>query len=253
MIRILLVDVEPQSVRPFAQFLQEQPDMHLSGNANSIAQALYQLQYCDVVILNTMSAGTGWLPLVRQIAAQRQSPPPLVLLEQEEPGLIMRYVEAGARGYLLREEPPQRLLRKIRAARQQRAIVSPLVGGKLISRLAELRSAAQKHGAADGRVGRFEELTSREREVLVLINDGNTNAQIAEELTITEGTVKNHVHRILRKLHVESRYQAAAVYRQWQMERRAWLQAERGANAVTAPPAHTGAGAPAASFVAHKP
>ena len=221
--------------------------MHLSGSATTMAEAMYQLQHCDIVVLNTVPVGSGWLPRVRKIAAKSQAPPALVFLEQEDPGLILRYVEAGARGYLLRDEPDERLLRKIRAARQQRAIVSPSVGGRLISRLAELRSAAQQSGLSRGRLLRLDELTTREREVLVLVNDGLTNAQIAEELTITEGTVKNHVHRILRKLHVESRYQAAAIYRQRQVQQGGWLQTGRPAISGN------GAGAPAVGVMARKP
>jgi DNA-binding NarL/FixJ family response regulator len=120
---------------------------------------------------------------------------------------VLEYVEAGADGYVARDDSVEDLLRRIRAAHRDKAVVAPEIAAALMSRVskyAQLFSEVQSglHDDAD--------LTPREREILELIGEGLTNQEIADRLVIEVGTVKNHVHSILQKLDVSSREDAAA-------------------------------------------
>ena len=119
----------------------------------------------------------------------------------------MRYIEAGALGYVLRTDSVAELLHNIRAAFKENALVSPSVAAALMARIAELSEKLTDLGvdASD-----YEELTPREKEILNYIAAGLTNQEIADLLVIEVGTVKNHVHNILNKLNVHSRQDAAA-------------------------------------------
>jgi DNA-binding NarL/FixJ family response regulator len=125
--------------------------------------------------------------------------------------VVLRYIEAGAAGYVLSSEPLDELLRNIRAAHSDKALVSPDVAAALIARIGELAEILPDTPPQENVLG---DLTDREHEVLALIGQGLTNQEIADRLVIELGTVKNHVHSILQKLDVDSR-QDAAVY--WNM------------------------------------
>src|SRR5438093_5693424 len=106
-------------------------------------------------------------------------------------------MRAGAAGYLLKNVQPQELARAVRAAVAGEALMDPAVAARLVETL------------EDGRDGRVEQLTPREREVLALVGRGYANKRIARELGIAEKTVKVHVSNVLRKLGVADRTQAA--------------------------------------------
>ena len=130
----------------------------------------------------------------------------LVLGVPDAEAVIMTYINAGAFGYILREDPPQELLANIRAAYEDKALVTPAVAARLIARIAELTDRLSE---LDIDPTDYQELTPREREILELIGEGQTNQEIADRLAIELGTVKNHVHSILDKLNVNSRRDAA--------------------------------------------
>ena len=120
---------------------------------------------------------------------------------------ILRYVEAGAAGYILQDDSVDDLLAKVRTTHGGEAIISPEIAAALMSRVAELAQSPSKPEAGQADPA---ELTSREREILELIGEDLTNQEIAERLVVEVGTVKNHVHNILQKLNVSSRREAAA-------------------------------------------
>ena len=108
---------------------------------------------------------------------------------------------------MLKDVPVERLLDNVRAAHQDEALISPTIAAALMNQVAELAQISTQY-TLDPQV--VADLTAREREVLSLIGDGLTNQEIAERLFIEVGTVKNHVHNILKKLDVNSREEAAS-------------------------------------------
>jgi DNA-binding NarL/FixJ family response regulator len=151
--------------------------------------------------------------LVRQITSHQPGVKVLVVGISEMSDQILQYVEAGASGYILKEDSVELLLEKVRAAEKDEAFVSPQIAAQLMSRLAELTSMRSRLWAApETQMRRFSELTQREQEVLGLLGKGLSNQEIAEQLYIEHGTVKNHVHRILKKLNASNRHEAAAAY-----------------------------------------
>jgi two-component system nitrate/nitrite response regulator NarL len=124
----------------------------------------------------------------------------------ESSAQVLQYAQAGAAGYVLKDDSVEDLVRRIRAACDDKALVSPEVAAALMARLAQLaHRVPETEATGDGR----SDLTPRELEVLRLISDGLSNQQIADHLVIEVGTVKNHVHSILQKLEVKSRQEAA--------------------------------------------
>jgi DNA-binding NarL/FixJ family response regulator len=119
---------------------------------------------------------------------------------------IVQCVEAGVAGYVLKDSPLDDLLRAVRTAAGTEGLAAPAAVMALGEPLA-------LEGCADSEFGEPQSLTRREREVLSLVQQGLTNQEIAESLVIERGTVKNHVHNILRKLNVNSRRDAAHVSR----------------------------------------
>jgi DNA-binding NarL/FixJ family response regulator len=125
---------------------------------------------------------------------------------------IGAYVEAGVNGYVLQNESVEEMLEKLQAAHEEKAIVSPVMAAALMERLTRLANLESPFAFIEARKTQFEELTTREIEVLDLIKDGCTNLEIADQLIIECGTVKNHVHNILKKLEVNNRHEAASVF-----------------------------------------
>jgi RNA polymerase sigma factor (sigma-70 family) len=130
---------------------------------------------------------------------------------EESPQAIMKYVEAGASGYVLSEVNLDDLLGNVRAAPEGKAFASPEIISRLMSRVSELAKLCLDREVI---LATLESLTPREREILELISQGLSNQEIGERLTIEVGTVKNHVHNILYKLNVESRQEAAELFQQ---------------------------------------
>jgi DNA-binding NarL/FixJ family response regulator len=161
---------------------------------------------CDVLLVSTRLPDHGALRLLDALAELESPARVLVLGLAESEQEILRYVEAGAAGYVLQDDSVDELLANIRAVHSGKAIVSPEIAGALVTRVAELSQVFEDAYAIDSSA----QLTPREREVLQLIGQGMTNREIAERLVIELGTVKNHVHSILDKLNVSSRRDAAA-------------------------------------------
>ena len=124
-------------------------------------------------------------------------------------GIHAQYVEAGAAGYVLKDDSVDDLVERVRGAHAGQVRVSPGIAAALMSRVSEY---AQLLDDVETGVGEAADLTPREREILDLIGQGLTNQQIGDLLVIEVGTVKNHVHSILQKLDASSRHEAAATW-----------------------------------------
>lgn len=208
MIRLLLVDRVRLVCEVIGSALEGEPDIQVVGIATTLEYALEIMrgEACDIVLISTSLPDAGALALVNAIREESLEMKALVIGVADAEAVIMAYITAGASGYVLREDSPSELLANIRAAYDDKALVTPAVAARLIARIAELtdKLAAVGIDSTD-----YEELTPREREILGLIGEGMTNQEIADELVIELGTVKNHVHSILDKLNVNSRKDAA--------------------------------------------
>jgi len=161
----------------------------------------------DVALVSTRLKDQGALTLTSAITEIAPSAKVLALGLTDEKKRVLRYVEAGASGYILKDDSLDDLIDNVRAAVDDKVFVSPEIAAAMMERLSAL---AQMFSDVENSVTDEAGLTSRELEVLELIGKGQTNQQIAEQLVIEVGTVKNHVHSILEKLNVSSRGEAAA-------------------------------------------
>lgn len=209
MIRILIVHPTRLICSLYASVLEERPNMEVVAQATSKKEALSKLHSsgCNLVLVSATLEDNGALQLTKDIAQNYPEIKVLVVGLPESKYVILQYVMAGASGYVLQDVTVERLFKNIQAAQEDKALVSPMMAAALMEHVAELANiSARPYLQPDA----YSELTGRELEVLELIDEGLTNQEIADRLFIEVGTVKNHVHNILKKLDVASREDAAA-------------------------------------------
>jgi len=208
-INILLVNEIQLMGNVFAAALEDEPDIRVVGRVTNIDDALKMVQEIevDVALVSTRLPEQGALKLTSAITELAPDTKVLALGLTEEKKRVLRYVEAGAAGYILKDDSLDDLIENVRAAVDDRVLVSPEIAAAMVERLSDL---AQMFSDVENSVTDDAGLTPRELEVLDLIGKGLTNQQISERLVIETGTVKNHVHNILDKLNVSSRGEAAA-------------------------------------------
>lgn len=207
MIRVLLVNEIRLMSNVIGSVLEDEPDPEVVGGVTSLDEALLLVPESDVVLVSTHLPEDGALKLTSTIAEAHPSVKVLVLGLAETKGQVLQYIEAGADGYVLKDDSVGDLLSRIRAAQSGEALVSPNNAAALMSRVGEL---AQLFADVESGLSEAADLTPREREILELIGQGLTNQEIADHLVIEVGTVKKHVHSILQKLDVGNRQDAAA-------------------------------------------
>jgi DNA-binding NarL/FixJ family response regulator len=207
MIRVLLVNQIRLLCNVIAAVLEDEPDMEVVGCATSMGEALDLAPKSDVLLVNTQMSEGAALKLIQAVTDADLPTKVLALGLAESKQQILQYVEAGAAGYVLKDDSVEDLVERVRGAHMERVRVSPRIAAALMSRVAEY---AQLLDDVQAGVGEAADLTPREQEILELIGQGLTNLQIAERLIIEVGTVKNHVHSILQKLDANSRHEAAA-------------------------------------------
>ena len=156
----------------------------------------------DIVMLDLLMPGMSGLEVVGSIIKASPRSRVVLLTTSESAEDLLSAVKAGASGYLTKDTPLPRLVSAMNDVIEGGAAVSPAMGGKLFSALRDLL----RHQGANA--GRRTELTGRELEILTLIGEGQTSREIAENLYISENTVRNHVRNILDKLGMKSRFEA---------------------------------------------
>ena len=209
MVNILIVHQTFLIGNIIASVLSDEKDITVVGRATSVEEAISYLEAgpCDMVLVSAKLPGNGALKLTE--AAIELDPATKVLVTglPESKNIILQYVMAGAAGYVLEDVSVERLLDHIRAVHDDQALVSPEMASALMTQITELAYISSQDRLDTKAVA---DLTNREREVLNLIGEGLTNQEIAYRLFIEVGTVKNHVHNLLKKLDVSSREDAAA-------------------------------------------
>jgi DNA-binding NarL/FixJ family response regulator len=208
-IKLLLVNESRLIGNVIIVALEDEPDIIVVASVTSMEEALQVIQEkdVDIALVSTRLPDQGALKLTRAIVERAPSTKVLALGLTEDKERVLRYVEAGATGYILKDDSLEDLIETVRDAHEGKVFLSPQIAAAMIERLSSL---AHKFSNIENNAADASELTSREREVLELIGRGWTNQQIAEQLVIEVGTVKNHVHSILDKLNVSSRKEAAA-------------------------------------------
>ncbi len=210
MIRVLVVEEVRAVGEVLVRALASEPDVQVTGCAGNIDEALPLLARCDVVLVNTSLNNEASSRLIRTVRKLAPKAKIVVMGLARSQHAILQCIEAGVSGYVLKDSSLSELVTNLRAAYNNEALVSPPIAAALMSYVAELVSG---DGAGEAAAGVPQSLTRREREVLSLVQQGLTNQEIAESLVIELGTVKNHVHNILRKLNVNSRRDAVHVSR----------------------------------------
>ena len=208
-IRILLVDDEPLLRMGFRLVLDSQPDMTVVGEAGEGALAVRLTTQLDpdVVLMDVRMPGTDGIEATRQIVASHSRSRVLILTTFDLDEYAYTALRIGASGFLLKNVPPQDLLSGIRAVAVGDAVVAPSVTRRLLDTMAHQLPdpGGRVHSPTDVRLTR---LTDRERQVLVQLANGRSNAEIAQRLSVAEGTVKTHIGRLLNKLELRDRVQA---------------------------------------------
>jgi NarL family two-component system response regulator LiaR len=200
-IRVLLVDDHAMLRRGLVFFLQSFDDLELVGEASSgeEAVALSAQTAPDVILMDMKMPGMDGAEATRVIREQQPQVQIIALTSFQEEDLIERALQAGAIGYLLKNVSAPDLAEAIRDAYSGRPTLAP-EATKVLMQTARLRAGQRSY-----------ELTPREQEVLALLANGLSNAEIAERLVISLATVKFHVRGILSKLGVSSRTEAVAL------------------------------------------
>ncbi|QES49346.1 DNA-binding response regulator [Streptomyces venezuelae] len=205
-IRVLIVDDQMMVREGFSVLLNAMPGIEVVGEAVDGREAIAQVAALrpDVVLMDIRMPEMNGLEATRQIVAADADAKVLVLTTFDLDEYVYQALRAGASGFLLKDASARQLADGVRVVAAGEALLAPSVTRRLLSEFSRLSDVPRP---AD-RVA-VEELTDRETEVLVLIAQGLSNAEIAERLVIAESTIKTHVSRILVKLGLRDRTQAA--------------------------------------------
>lgn len=197
-IRVLIVDDHPVVRMGLRGMLNEQSEFEIVGEADNGVQALAAIRDVDpdVVLTDLRMPHLDGVGIVQVLAGQANAPRVLVLTTYDDDADILRAIEAGACGYLLKDAPRDQLFAAIRAASRGETWLAPHIAGRLVRQMAAPEPAV---------------LSLREIEVLRLASRGSSNKEIAASLYVSEATVKSHLVRIYRKLNVADRTAAVTV------------------------------------------
>lgn len=201
MIRVLIVDDHAVIREGLRTFLELQDGIEVVGEAGDGTEALEQAEQLepDVVLMDLVMPRLDGVGAMRQLRERSPEMRVIVLTSFLDDDRLLPAIQAGAAGYLLKDVEPTELAQAVRTASAGQAMLNPAVAARLVEAIAENRAPGVQ----------AERLTRREQEVLEQIAHGRSNKRIALELGISEKTVKAHVGRVLAKLGVADRTQAA--------------------------------------------
>lgn len=215
-IRILLVDDQPLFRKAIATLIDDQPDFSVIGEAENGLDGVEQARALqpDLVVMDVDMPVMNGVEAVKLIREQVPATKVVMLTVSEDEDDLFDAIRYGAHGYLLKDLRPEQLYDMLRSVMRNETPLSPAIAGRVLT---ALRGWGTSGGASAGPIRSAGSatpegpaLTRREIEILQLVSEGLSNKEIGVRLSITEGTVKNHVHNALEKLHLENRIQAAA-------------------------------------------
>ncbi|MFF8291400.1 response regulator [Streptomyces sp. NPDC016309] len=205
-IRVLIVDDQSMVREGFSVLLNAMPDIEVVGEAVNGREAVRQVGALrpDVVLMDIRMPEMNGIDATREIVAADGDAKVLVLTTFDLDEYVYQALRAGASGFLLKDASARQLAEGVRVVAGGEALLAPTVTKRLITEFA--KTAETSRPSALAQVG---DLTERETEVLVLIAQGLSNGEIASHLVVAESTIKTHVSRILVKLGLRDRTQAA--------------------------------------------
>lgn len=202
--RILLVDDHEVVRLGLRTLLEQQPDFEVVAEAATAREAVERtaLHKPDVVVMDIRLKGGSGIDACQEITTSHPQVKVIMLTSYAEDEMLFAAIRAGASGYVLKQIGGDELINAIKTVGEGEALLDPSVTQRVFQ---EVRKAAREEEASA-----FSELTQQEMHVLQLVSEGRTNRQIAEQLFLGEGTVRNYVSSILSKLDVRNRAEAAA-------------------------------------------
>ncbi|MEU5436087.1 response regulator transcription factor [Streptomyces sp. NPDC020719] len=206
-VRVLIVDDQMMVREGFSVLLNAQRDIEVIGEAVDGREAVAKVRELrpDVVLMDIRMPGMNGIDATREIVASDTDARVLVLTTFDLDEYVYQALRAGASGFLLKDASARQLAEGVRVVASGEALLAPSVTRRLITEFARVSPTRR---TASGAV-HVEELTDRETEVLILIAQGLSNAEIADRLVVAESTIKTHVSRVLVKLGLRDRTQAA--------------------------------------------
>jgi len=205
MISVLVVDDQAMVREGFSALLDAQDDIRVVGDAGdgiSAVRAAAELEP-DVILMDVRMPGMDGLEAARRIMEEREETRVIMLTTFDLDEYVYDAIGAGASGFLLKDAPGSSLVEAVRVVAAGEALLAPSVTRRLLSDLARRRVQA--------RPGALDEITDREKEVMVEVARGLSNSEISEALFISEQTVKTHMSHILTKLGLRDRAQVVMV------------------------------------------
>jgi DNA-binding NarL/FixJ family response regulator len=206
-LRVLIVDDQILVRSGFAMILSVEDDLDVVGQAADGLQAveLARALRPDVVLMDVQMPVMDGIEATRRLVAEDLGRV-VILTTFDRDDYVFDALQAGASGFLLKNAEPETLVDAVRAVGHGHALLAPEVTRRVIERMAAVTAAPA--GQASPAPSALAQLTEREREVLVLLGGGLSNAEIAARLVVGEATVKTHVSNLLAKLHLRDRVQA---------------------------------------------
>ncbi|MFD8432967.1 response regulator [Streptomyces coelicoflavus] len=211
-IRVFLLDDHEVVRRGVRDLLDDEPDISVVGEAGTVEQALVRVPALRprVAVLDVRLPDGDGVGVCRELRSRMPELACLMLTSFDDEEALLDSIMAGAAGYVLKQIQGSDLVTAVRTVAAGQSLLDPSAATKLMARLrGEQAKEEEEPDALPG-------LTDREREILALIGEGLTNRQIGQRLYLAEKTVKNHISRLLAKLGVERRIQAAVIATQAQ-------------------------------------
>jgi len=207
-VRVVITDDQMMVREGFSVLLNAQPDIEVVGEAVDGRQAVEKVAELapDVVLMDIRMPVLNGLEATREICASGAATRVLILTTYDLDEYVYQALRAGASGFLLKDASARQLADGVRTVADGNALLAPTVTRRLIEEFSRLAAAAGPRAPLRERVGA---LTERETQVLALVAQGLSNTEIADRLVVAESTVKTHVSRVLVKLGLRDRTQAA--------------------------------------------
>jgi DNA-binding NarL/FixJ family response regulator len=209
-IRVVVADDHPVVREGLSAIVDAEDDILVVGEAwdgNEAVRLAHELRP-DVVLMDLKMPNTDGVEAIERIRAEVAGTYVLILTTYADDDSILAGIRAGARGYLLKDAPPDELVRAIRIVARGESLLEPIVAAKVLDKLSALMTDGNPDAMGDST--HTSSLTPREKEILTLLASGARNKDIADALFISERTVKAHITSLMQKLDANTRTEAVA-------------------------------------------